>query len=755
MDEAASAKDIFNIAKWHKSRGKFTSPPLEDPNDPDGPPAQSPESKGDLLARCLLANQSEVEDIPLTSPAVASTPLPFPKLTSEELSRAIVRASNTTPGEDRIPTAVLRLAWPQISDLVLDLFQACLDTGHHPKCFRTAILAIIEKPNKLDISSPRSYRPIALLSVLGKGLERLVTRRMSWIAIKHKLLTRQQFGALPLRSSVDLTTCLTHDIENALARGETASIATLDIKGAFDAVLPGRLVRRLREQGWPSQICNWVGSFATERKFCIRLDGEIGDPRPIFCGLPQGSPISPILFMLYISPLFRLNGLQKAFRKSELLHFSRKNRDKHLSPQVHTNDFNIMEDTQKPYLKWLGVHFDKKLTFKYHVKIQAAKALKITNALRGIGNTIRGVSPKLSKQMVTAYVLPVAHFGAETWWPGKTRDNGEKLACARAILPVFRTTPSTALLRETGLSPAQIELDNIARRAAVRTRKLDSRHPLYIRSQASNLSRANSRLTRWCRAVTPSKQINPLASPPWEIKEPRENSLLRVGAPTVSNERRVDSFQTFLQNIPKSGILVYTDGSKLSNGNAGSGYVIYQLDLKVCSGAVPLGISKEIFDAEAYAALCGIQKAVGLSSARFANNVWVFLDNLQVALQLLSLPYCSTSQSIFLKAIEFANKWKTRERLPHTSEGQVKIRWVPGHSGVEGNKLADLEAKKGASMPCLDPLKHSLSSLKKWQKAKKKAGMNGGESTSRHPTPNYKLSTLLDLLKSFYSLARA
>ncbi|KAI0998688.1 hypothetical protein K3495_g9509 [Podosphaera aphanis] len=145
MDEAASAKDVFVMAKWHKSRGKFTSPPLKDPNDPDGPFAQSPESKGDFQARCLLANQSEIEDIPLTSPAVASTSLPFPKLTSEEISRSNVRAGNTTPGKDRIPIAVLRLAWPQIADLVQDLLQACLDTGHHSKCFRTTILAIIEK----------------------------------------------------------------------------------------------------------------------------------------------------------------------------------------------------------------------------------------------------------------------------------------------------------------------------------------------------------------------------------------------------------------------------------------------------------------------------------------------------------------------------------------------------------------------------------------------------------------------------------
>ncbi|KAI1005310.1 hypothetical protein K3495_g2908 [Podosphaera aphanis] len=133
--------------------------------------------------------------------------------------------------------------------------------------------------------------------------------------------------------------------------------------------------------------------------------------------------------------------------------------------------------------------------------------------------------------MVAACVLPVAHFGAETWWPGKSRVNGGKVvssrvgfhlealdkvhrACARAILPVFRTTPSTALLRETGFFPAQIELDNIARRAAVRTRKLDSRHPLYLRSQALNPFLAKTGLSRWCKTVPPSEQVDQLAHPP-------------------------------------------------------------------------------------------------------------------------------------------------------------------------------------------------------------------------------------------------
>lgn len=117
------------------------------------------------------------------------------------------------------------------------------------------------------------------------------------------MLARHQFGALTLRSSVDLTTLTTHEIETALSKGMTATVATLDIKGAFDSVLSRRLIRSLRDQGWPSQLFNWVFLFATQRKVCIRIDGE---PRPITCGLPQGSPTSLILLMLYIAPLFKL-----------------------------------------------------------------------------------------------------------------------------------------------------------------------------------------------------------------------------------------------------------------------------------------------------------------------------------------------------------------------------------------------------------------------------------------------------------------
>jgi hypothetical protein len=129
---------------------------------------------------------------------------------------------------------------------------------------------------------------------------------MTWITIYYKVLASQQFGALPLYSAVDLTTCLPHDVEQALNQGLTASLLTLDVKRAFDGVLPGRLVYRLCLQGWLDNLVYWIAFFMTGRSVQIRLDGEVGPIIDILCGLPQGSSISPILFMLYLAPLFQL-----------------------------------------------------------------------------------------------------------------------------------------------------------------------------------------------------------------------------------------------------------------------------------------------------------------------------------------------------------------------------------------------------------------------------------------------------------------
>ncbi|APA07400.1 hypothetical protein sscle_02g021700 [Sclerotinia sclerotiorum 1980 UF-70] len=299
------------MAKWHQSTGIYHTPPLADLSKQTI--ANTIEEKRETFANNLLTNLAEVDDIPFDTPTAPSRSITFPDIAIQDIELAILKAGNTAPGADEIPTKILQVAWLQIKEVTLSLFKGCLHLGHHPKCFRLATIVIIPKPNKSDYTNPRSYRPIALLSVLGKGLERLIAKKVSWLALNYQVLANQQLGALPLRSSVDLTTCVTHDIEASLKQGLKTTLLTMDVKGAFDAVLPGRLVNRLREQGWPNNLVRWVQSFAINRSIKIRLDGEIGPETKLECGLPQGSPISPILFMLYIAPLFWMGKPQSRF----------------------------------------------------------------------------------------------------------------------------------------------------------------------------------------------------------------------------------------------------------------------------------------------------------------------------------------------------------------------------------------------------------------------------------------------------------
>ncbi|RKK07362.1 hypothetical protein BFJ67_g18308, partial [Fusarium oxysporum f. sp. cepae] len=172
---------------------------------------------------------------------------------------------------------------------------------------------MIAKPGRRDLTTPRAWRPISLLSCLGKGLERLVARRLAWACIHHGVLHPQQAGALPKRSATDLVAALVHDIEEAFARKKVATLVTMDIQGAFDTVLRNRLILRLREQGWPEHLARWAGSFMDDRSACVRYQDTITPLSPLQCGLPQGSPVSPILFLLYTEPIYRLSNPQGRF----------------------------------------------------------------------------------------------------------------------------------------------------------------------------------------------------------------------------------------------------------------------------------------------------------------------------------------------------------------------------------------------------------------------------------------------------------
>lgn len=268
---------------------------------------------------------------------------------------------------------------------------------------------------------------------------------------------------------------------------------------------------------------------------------------------------------------------------------------------------------------------------KSHVLIHASKVFNVANALRYLRNTTRRGPLILSRQAVLLCVLPVAHFAAEIWWLGKTRSKQIKsisnrfgnhiyalnkvyILAARPILPVYRTTPNQALLREAWVNLAEIFLDNIVRRAAVWTRRLDDHHPLYCRALKVPFSQILSRFARSLDSLPMSEQMNPLTYPPLEKDDPQNSPIFPSTTEISSPESGCRVFQEFLKKLSKNDIMIYNNGSKLPNGIAGAGFVIFQLGHQIFSGTPPQGMVCEAEDGEVHAALQEIKYAISLTS---------------------------------------------------------------------------------------------------------------------------------------------
>ncbi|KAI0993316.1 hypothetical protein K3495_g14868 [Podosphaera aphanis] len=198
----------------------------------------------------------------------------------------------------------------------------------------------------------------------------------------------------------------------------------------------------------------------------------------------------------------------------------------------------------------------------------------------------------------------------------------------------------------------------------------------YIRSHSpiSLTLPALSRFSRSCRSIPDSENFDPLVNPPWVIKETKQEAHIRICGPSGPINIRAQRFSNFLGTVPRNDILIYSDGSKLPDGNSGGGFVIFQYGLQVRSEAFPLEKFRDSYDAEAHTALQGLRAAITLPTARFANNLWLFLDNADVAGTILTSKPSKSSQSTFLSFFETAKIWKTRTRLPHIEEGQIHIR---------------------------------------------------------------------------------
>lgn len=140
-------------------------------------------------------------------------------ITELEIERSLKAAKGAiAPGEDKLPMLVWKKLWVHLKTLITDIFKACVELAHHPQQWRSAkiiVLRMLRKPGKPDYAVPGAYRPISLLNTLGKLLEAVMARRLSYLAGKYGLLPNSQFGGRPGRTTEQALLVLSNAIDKA------------------------------------------------------------------------------------------------------------------------------------------------------------------------------------------------------------------------------------------------------------------------------------------------------------------------------------------------------------------------------------------------------------------------------------------------------------------------------------------------------------------------------------------------------------
>lgn len=190
--------------------------------------------------------------------------------------------------------------------MLTPLFQACIEQSYHPCAFKTANTIVMKKPpGKLDYTIPKGYRPIALLNTLGKAFESIMAEKLTYLAETHGLLPDTQMGARRGKSTESALELLTEQVHTVWGQGKNkvATLLSIDVAGAFDSVSHRRLIHNLRKRKISQWITMWVESFLSNRSTTLAIYRQVTEVFEVRTGIPQRSPISPILYLFYNADL--------------------------------------------------------------------------------------------------------------------------------------------------------------------------------------------------------------------------------------------------------------------------------------------------------------------------------------------------------------------------------------------------------------------------------------------------------------------
>ena len=426
---------------------------------PDGSLASKDIDKAEVLNNFFsgVFTREDINTLPLVQQCKLMQDFPEVLFTPDIIKKKLDKLkTGKSPGPDGVHPKVLKELSAVLAKPLAIIFNKSFESGCLPDEWKIAnVIPIFKKGNR---HSPANYRPVSLTSIVCKVMESIIREHMLSHMLENKLMSDHQHGFLPRKSTV---TQLLETLEiwtDALDRGESLDTIYLDFMKAFDTVPHQRLATKLQKYGIEGNTLRWIQSFLTGRKQQVIVNGCKSSFKEVLSGIPQGSVLGPILFVIFINDLPEIVscGIKlfaddaKIYRtvnsmedcddlQKDLLEME--NWAKQWQMKFHPNKCQVMRigrhhpdytyvmhdnSTGQPLNleeseveKDLGVFVDNRLSFTKHIQQTVSKANKIVGMIR---RTFKYLDEKMMISLYKSQVRPILEYGVTIWHPTLKKD---------------------------------------------------------------------------------------------------------------------------------------------------------------------------------------------------------------------------------------------------------------------------------------------------------------------------------------------